>query len=700
MTQATTYTIVGNLAVVEIASPPVNALGQAVRLGIVEAINSAGADDAVAAIIITGQGRSFSAGADIREFGKPPLDPSLPAVCNLIEDCAKPVIAAVNGIALGGGMEVALAAHFRIAAQSASFGLPEVTLGIVPGAGGTQRLPRIIGVQAAIGIMTDGKPIDAARALELGIVDRICTGELGAQAQEYAREITDTSHPIRRSRDRSVRGETEAQRSGAIAEARTALDKTARNLVVPFKIVDCVEAAFERPFDDGLAFERAAFVECLQTDQSKGLRHAFAAERRAAKFPEAETGEARPLAQIGVVGGGTMGAGIAVAALGAGLHVTMVERDGDAIARGSDNVEKVYDRKIAKGRMNAEQKSEVLARFQPSTDYGDLGQADLVVEAVFEDLAVKKAVFGELDRVTKPGAVLATNTSHLDIGKIAASISRPGDVIGLHFFSPANIMKLLEIVVPDGVGDDVVATGLALAKAIRKVPVRAGICDGFIGNRILAAYRRAADYMMEDGASPYEIDAALRDFGFAMGPFEVSDLAGGDIGWATRKRKAATRPANERYVEIADRMCERGWFGQKTGRGFYDYAAGSRKGVPNPEIASIIAAEQAKKGIAAREFAHEEILRRYMAAMINEAANVLADGIAVRPSDIDVVLLYGYGFPRYRGGPMKYADTYGLDRILSDIRTFASEDAQFWTPSPLLSELVEKGATFDGMNGK
>ncbi len=432
--------------------------------------------------------------------------------------------------------------------------------------------------------------------------------------------------------------------------------------------------------------------------QSQGLAHALFAEREAANIPEASAAAPRPIAAIAVIGGGTMGAGITVSALDAGFTVTMVERDADSIARGQANVEKVYDGLIAKGRMTPEAKAATMARYTPSTSYDAIQDVDLVIEAVFEDIAVKKAVFQELDRVCKSGAVLATNTSYLDIDAIAAATARPQDVIGLHFFSPAHIMKLLEIVVPAKVSADVVATAFALAQRMKKIPVRAGVCDGFIGNRILAVYKQAADYIMEDGASPYEIDEAVRGFGYAMGPFQVTDLAGGDIGWATRKRRAATRDPKARYVEVADRICERGWFGQKTGRGFYLYANGARTGMPDPEVLAIVDAERAKKGVTPRKFTSEEIMRRYMAAMINEGAKVVEEGIALRPLDVDVTFLSGYGFPRHRGGPMKYADMVGLDKVLADLREFAQEDPLFWKPAPLLEKLVAEGRNFDSLN--
>ncbi|WP_010101346.1 3-hydroxyacyl-CoA dehydrogenase, partial [Burkholderia oklahomensis] len=474
--------------------------------------------------------------------------------------------------------------------------------------------------------------------------------------------------------------------------------KKSRGLFSPAKIVDAVAAALAQPFDEGLRAERRLFLECLDSPQRAGLVHAFFAEREAAKSPETRRGAPRPVERIGVVGGGTMGAGIAVAALDAGLPVTMIERDDASLERGRAHVEKVYAGLVAKGRMTPAAQAARLARFKGGTSYDALAQADVVIEAVFEDMAVKKAVFAELARVCKPGAVLATNTSYLDIDEIAASVERASDVIGLHFFSPANIMKLLEVVVPAQVSADVVATAFELAKKLKKIPVRAGVCDGFIGNRVLAVYRTAADYMMEDGASPYQIDRAVREFGFPMGPYQVVDLAGGDIGWATRKRRAPTRDPRLRYVEIPDRLCERGWFGQKTGRGYYLYPDGARVGTPDPEVEAIIDDERAKRGVTPRAFTDEEIIRRYLAAMINEGANVVHEKIALRPLDVDAVFLHGYGFPRYRGGPMHYADTVGLANVLADIRAFANEDPVFWKPSPLLVDLVARGATFASLN--
>ena len=687
----------GDVLVVTIDNPPVNALGAAVRQGLLAAMQQAQADAAVAAVLLVGAGKAFIAGADIREFGKPPVPPALPEVCRAIEGSDKPVVAVLHGAALGGGLEVALSAHYRLALPAATVGLPEVNLGLLPGSGGTQRAPRLMGVQAATAMMLSGQHLKAQAALQAGLVDKLVEGaDAQAAGLAYVRELLTAKAPVRRTRDLAI-----AEPQAALAwleEQKAETAKKARGLFSPLKIIECVQAAVQLPFDEGLARERALFIECLDSPQRAGLIHAFFAEREVAKVPEAQAAQPRPVASVAVIGGGTMGAGIAVAALDAGLPVTMIERDAESIARGRANVEKVYNGLVAKGRMTEAAKAAVMARYTGSTNYADIAQVDLVIEAVFEDIEVKKAVFRELDRVCKPGAVLATNTSYLDIDAIAAATSRPQDVIGLHFFSPANIMKLLEIVVPAKVAADVVATAFELAKKLKKVPVRAGVCDGFIGNRILAVYKQAADYLMEDGASPYEIDAAVRGFGFAMGPFQVTDLAGGDIGWATRKRRAATRDPKARYVEIADRICERGWFGQKTGRGFYLYPEGARVGQPDPEVLAIVDAERAKKGITPRSFSADDIMRRYMAAMVNEGAKVVAEGIALRPLDVDVTFVAGYGFPRHRGGPMKWADMTGLDKVLADIQAFAKEDPLFWKPAPLLEQLVAEGRNFDSLN--
>lgn len=688
-----------DILVITLDHPPVNALSADVRRDLADAIQAGQADTSVRAILLVGAGKNFIAGADIREFGKPPKPPALPDVCNHIEASTKPVVAVLHGAALGGGLEVALAAHYRVALASAKLGLPEVNLGLLPGAGGTQRTPRLIGAAAALDLMLSGKHLSADAALRAGLVDTLADGDDAlAAGLAYTRQLLAQGAGPRRSRDATA---ALADKAAALAEAAAAGERVAqtlRGLYSPAKIVEAVRAAIEQPFDEGLRTERALFLQCLDSPQRAGLVHAFFAERETTKIPELKEAKPRRLDKIGVVGGGTMGAGIAVSVLDAGLPVVMVEQDDAALERGRARVAQVYDRLVKNGRISAQERDARLARLAGATTYDALDDADLIIEAVFEDMDVKLAVFAQLDRVAKPGAVLATNTSYLDINRIASATRGPADVLGLHFFSPANIMKLLEIVVGEHTAPDTVATGFELARRLRKTPVRAGVCDGFIGNRILAVYRQAADMMMEDGASPYDIDAAAREFGYPMGPYQMADLAGGDIGWATRKRRAATRDPALRYVQIPDRLCERGWFGQKTGRGFYQYPDGARVGTPDPEVLAIIDEERRRAGVTPRAFTHEDILRRYLAAMVNEAANVLHEGIALRPSDVDVVFLSGYGFPRHRGGPMHYADSVGAAQVLADIRAFAKEDPAFWKPSPLLVRLAESGGTFASLN--
>lgn len=686
------------IAVIRVANPPVNALSQGVRQGLSDAIETVDTSADIDAAIIVGDGRTFIAGADISEFGKPPLPPALPDVVNRIEASMKPVVAVLHGTALGGGLEVALGAHYRVGLKGARVGLPEVTLGILPGAGGTQRMPRLVGAEAALDMITSGRHVPIAEAEKLGIVDAVSDeADPEAAGLAFALKLLAEGKGVRRIRDMDVPAKDEA----LLSDWRGKVTKSARGQVAPPTCVDAVEAALTLPFYEGLAEERRLFKTLLDSPQREGLIHAFFSERKVAKLPELKGVEPRQVASIGVIGGGTMGAGIAFCALLNGLDVTLIERDQDAADKAAGTIAKLADGSVKRGKLTQDKRDALVGKsFRAVTDYAALSDADLVVEAVFESMDVKKDVFTKLDAVCKPGAVLATNTSYLDINEIAAMTARPQDVIGLHFFSPAHIMKLLEVVVADRTAPDVVATGFALAKTLKKIAVRAGVCDGFIGNRMLAVYRAAADHMILDGASPYQIDKALVSFGFAMGPFAVSDLAGLDIGWATRKRRAATRDPRERVPTYADRICENGWFGQKTGRGYYKYEDGARKGTPDPEVEQIIAEERAKLGIQPREFSDEEIVRRYMAAMINEAAKIVDEGIARRPLDVDITLLSGYGFPRWRGGPMKYADMVGLDRILDDIRTFAQEDDYFWQPARLIEDLVAKGANFDSLNNE
>ncbi|MDQ2090723.1 3-hydroxyacyl-CoA dehydrogenase NAD-binding domain-containing protein [Marimonas arenosa] len=699
MSDQVTLTRDGDIAVVTVNNPPVNALGTAVRQGLVRAMDDIDADTSVKAAIIIGEGRTFPAGADIREFGQKPQPPALWEVCTRIEETTKPVIAAIHGTALGGGLEISLGAHYRIADPKGRVGLPEVLIGVMPGAGGTIRLPRIIGIAPALEIMVSGRQVPAQEAHALGIIDRLAETDLLDDAKTFARALIAEGAGPRKTSDRTEGLGSDAENAAALQAARDGIVKKAKGLYAPARMVDSMEYSLSHSLLEASHYERDAFMSCLGTPQQQGLNHAFFAERASSKVPENGRAEPRPLNKIGVIGGGTMGAGITVAALNAGLNVTMVERDDESIAKGRQNVEKVYARDVQKGRKTEDQKAAIMARYIPSTDYADLADADLIIEAVFENMDVKKEVFGILDKVAKPGAVLASNTSYLNIDEIASATSRPQDVIGLHFFSPANIMRLLEIVIPSKASDDAIATGFALAKAMKKVPVRAGLCDGFIGNRILAKYGAAAAYMVEDGALPYAIDEALVNFGYPMGIHAMGDLAGLDIGWSNRKNKAASRSNDTRYTgTIADRICENGWFGQKTGKGWYVYEAGSRRGTPNPDIDAIITQARADLGITPRDFTEEEIIRRYLAAMINEGAKVLEEGIALKPSDIDVTFLFGYGFPRYRGGPMKYADMYGLENVLNDLREFEKEDPKFWKPAQLLVDMVEKGETFDDLN--
>lgn len=627
----------GDVLVVTINNPPVNALAHGVRHGLMEAIDAAQASAGVKAILIAGAGRHFIAGADIREFGKPKQPPALSEVCDRLESSEKLVVAAIHGVALGGGLEVALSAHYRLAVAGASLGLPEVNIGLLPGAGGTQRTPRLVGVANALDIMLSGRHLGGEEALSIGLIDR-CVADVDAVTAglAYAQELIRSAAPRRRTRDAQALADKAASHK-QVEAARAATAKRSRGLFSPMKIIECVSAAIDLPFDEGMALETRLFRECLNSPQRAGLIHVFFAEREVSKIPEARSAEPRKLNSVAVIGGGTMGVGITVSTLNAGYPVVMLERDDQALAQARAKVDQIYARQVAQGRLDAADKDAAMARFTGTVSYDDIANVDLVIEAVFEDLNVKTAVFKELDRVCKPGAVLATNTSTLDVNLIASSTSRPADVIGLHFFSPAHVMRLLEVVVPDHADPAVVVTAFEFARKIKKTAVRAGVCDGFIGNRILAAYKQAADYLMEDGASPYEIDAAVRDFGYPMGPFEVTDLAIVDAG---RKRA----------------------------------------------------------GITPRTFSPEEIMRRYMAAMVNEAANVVHEGIALRPLDVDVTFVSGYGFPRYRGGPMYWADSIGLDKILADIESFAPEAPLFWQPSPLLVQLVKEGRNFDSLN--
>jgi len=699
MNNSVIFSIDNSVGIIRLQNPPVNALNHSVRKGIKEALNKALKNNDVKAIMITGSGKNFSAGADIKEFGNPTKNPNLPEICNLIESSFKPVISFLNGITFGGGFEIALATHFRIAIRSAKISFPEIHLGLLPGSGGTQRMPRITGVEYALDMLLSGSPVSVESAYSAGLIDKIVEEKNPHQSSlNYVKEIISKKYKISRTSERYEGLRDENKNRNVLDTISEDLRKNIKALFAPFKILECVEKSISVPFKEGIEFERKAFNACLKSPQSKGLIHAFFAERNSKKFPEILDTPPRKLDKIAVIGGGTMGSGISVASLDAGLEVIMIERDNEGLAKGRKNVEEVYNRHIKKGRMSPETKYKILERYSTSLDFNDISSADMIIEAVYEDIEIKKKVFNIIDKEAKDGAVLASNTSYLNIDEIASNTSRPNDVLGLHFFSPANIMKLIEIVVPTKVSKDTVATGFSLAVKMDKIAVRAGNSDGFIGNRILGTYSTAASYLMEDGASPYEIDSAVREFGYPIGPFQMIDLAGGDIGWANRKRKSKSRDSMKRYVHIADRLCERGWFGQKTGRGFYIYKNGSRIGTEDKEVLKIIDDERSKKNIKPKKYNNKEIMRRYIAAMVNEGSKVLQEKIALRPSDIDITKLFGYAFPRYRGGPMKYADMYGIDNILRDIQEFSEEDPFFWNPSDLLKDLVSQNKNFDSLN--
>ena len=689
---AVTYSREGDLGFIQIDNPPVNALSAAVRQGLTDAVAAFEADAEARAAVLFCAGRTFVAGADISEFGKPPVPPYLPEVIAALEAAGKPVVAALHGTVLGGGLELALGAHARVAVPGTRMGLPEVTLGLIPGAGGTQRLPRAIGVGPAVELMTSGRQIGADEALALGVIDRLAdeTDPRAAGIAAARALLAQGAAPRRLSAEPAP-----AVDAAQLATLRAKLARSARGQVAPGRALEAVAEGLALPFDEGMALERRIFLELMETPQRAALIHAFFAERQAAQQPERKGVTPRAVDRIGVIGGGTMGQGIAAAALSAGLDVTLIERDADAATRAAEGLARMQDGAVKRGKLTAADRDAMLKdRFRTATDYGALSEADLVIEAVYEDMALKREVFATLDGVCRPGAVLATNTSYLDVNEIAAATKRPQDVLGLHFFSPANVMRLLEIVIADATAPEVAATGFALAKRMGKIAVRAGVCDGFVGNRMLSVYRAAADHMVLDGASPYEIDAAIVELGFPMGPYQVGDLAGLDIGYATRQRKAPTRHPAERVPVFADRLAESRRLGRKTGRGYYIYDDASPQGRPDPEMGALLKDVRDELGITPRPFSQDEIQARYMAAMVNEGARILDEGIAARAGDIDVVLLHGYGFPRALGGPMHWADAQGLDRIAADIARYAEDDPHFWQVAPLLRRLADTGGRF------
>ncbi len=685
----------GAVAVITINNPPVNALSQAVRQGIAEGLAKGLADDGVRAMVIIGGGRTFIAGADIREFGKPLAPPHLNAVIADLEASSKLVVAALHGTALGGGFELAMGCHYRCAVASGQVGQPEVKLGLVPGAGGTQRVPRLAGVEAALEMIIAGDPIAAPRAAELGLVDEIVDGDLLDGAVAYAERLMAEGAPLRRVRDLDDKLAEGRANPALFDDFRKRIERRARGYLAPWKCIESIENALNMPFDEGLKRERELFAECMASRQAKGQIHAFFAERQVAKIPDVpKDTPRRPIDGAAVLGAGTMGGGIAMNFANAGIPVKLLEVSAEALDRGLGIIAKNYSGTVAKGRLSQEAMDKRMALIEPVVDYDAIAAADIVIEAVFEDMELKKEVFGKLDAIAKPGAILATNTSSLDVNEIAAATARPESVVGTHFFSPANVMRLLEVVRGEQTSPEVIATCMGLARKLRKVGVLVGVCDGFVGNRMLAGYRREADFLLEEGALPHDVDRVIFDFGLPMGPFAMNDLAGLDIGWSVRKHRQARRPSNLRYSPIADKICEMGRFGQKTGAGWYRYDEGSRTPNPDAEIEALIVATSAELGIARRQIDDQEILERCMYPLINIGAQILDEGIALRPSDIDIVYIHGYGFPPYRGGPMFYADTVGLAEVYERVRHYHGVHGEHWTPAPLLKRLAEEGKGF------
>ena len=685
------YATRDGVGVITLNNPPVNALGAGVRQGVADLVERARVDGGVQAIVLTGAGRCFCGGADIREFGQPPIPPSLPEVIDIIESCPKPVVAALHGVAYGGGFELPLGCHFRIAAPSARVALPEVTLGLIPGAGGTQRLPRLIGVEAAVGVILSGKPVAATSALSMGIVDEIVDGDLVDAAIAFALACADKEGPPTRVRDLEV-AEPEP---GFFEDGRKKIARRARGLIAPWHCIESIENTTKLPFDEGLKKERALFLECRESEQSKGQRHIFFAEREAAKIPDVPRDTpALAIQSVAVIGCGTMGAGIAICVADAGIPVRILETDADVLEKWLARITKSCEGSVKRGRLSEAGKDACLGLIQGVTDIADIKDADIVIEAVFEDLDLKKEIFAKLDTVCRPGAILATNTSTLDVNEIAAVTNRAEQVIGTHFFSPADIMRLVEIVRGAETSAQTIATVMAMARRLKKVGVLVGICDGFVGNRMYHHYTRQAHFLLEEGALPSQVDKVIYDFGFAMGPFAVGDVAGLDVSWRIRQRRAETRPADERYSPIADRLCEMGRFGQKTRAGWYAYEDGSRAPIADAVVEDVILGVSKKLGFDRRAIDDDEIQERCLYTLINEGAKILDEGLALRSSDIDVIWIYGYGFPAHRGGPMFYADQVGLKTVYEALCRLAEVHGDLFAPSPLLERLALEAKGF------
>ena len=692
------YEVRGAIAVITLNNPPVNGLGYATRKAVAEAVEKAEDDAAVKAIVITGAGKAFSGGADIKEFGSPLAlaEPNLLSLIARVEGASKPVVAAIHTVCMGGGLELALGCHYRVVAPGAAIALPEVKLGILPGAGGTQRLPRAIGVEAALNMIVSGEPVKSELLAQIPgqkLFDRVVEGDLMEGALAFAAEIA-AVRPLPMVRDLKCK---HPDGDAYFGFARNTVKAMAKNFPAPARCVDCVEQATKARFEDGLKYEREAFAALMITPESKALRHAFFAERAASKIPDVpESTPVRAIDKVAVIGAGTMGGGIAMNFLNAGTPVVMLEMKQEALDKGLGIIRKNYEAQVKKGKLKEDKYAERMALLSTTLSYAELGDADLVIEAVFEEMGVKQKVFEQLDAVMKPGAILASNTSTLDLDKIAAFTKRPQDVIGMHFFSPANVMRLLEVVRGAKTADDVLTTVMKLGKKIKKTCVVSGVCDGFIGNRMIEQYSRQAGYLLDEGCTPQQVDKAVEKFGFAMGPFRMGDLAGNDIGWAIRKRRYVEKP-DVRYSKTADLLCELGRFGQKTGAGWYDYVPGKRDAIPSELVNDMLIKHRADLGLTPRKIGDDEIVHRLVYSLVNEGARIVEEGIALRASDIDMVYLTGYGFPLWRGGPMNYADTVGLWNVVQAMKKFAknpADDQAFWQPAPLLAKLAAEGKSF------
>ena len=695
------FQIHGDVAVITLNNPPVNGLGLETRRAVVAGIAQAVADASVKAVIITGHGKVFSGGADVREFGstKAFQEPNLLSVISCVENCSKPVVAAMHSVVMGGGLELAMGCHYRICAPDTSISMPEVKLGLIPGAGGTQRLPRALGVEPALNMIVSGESIKSEMLSMLPgqkLFDQMALSpqSLMDEALAFAREVADL-RPLPKVRDLPCK---HPQGDAYFQFARNMVKGMAKHFPAPPKCVDVVEMATKKKFDEGMLFEREQFINLMWTPESRALRHLFGAQRAASKIADVPSDTpVREIHSVAVIGAGTMGGGIAMNFLNAGIAVKLLETKQQALDRGLATITQNYQARVNKGTLKANKMAERMALLSTTLHYEDISQADLVIEAVFEDMGVKEAVFKQLDAVMKHGAILASNTSTLDLNTIAHFTQRPQDVVGLHFFSPANVMKLLEVVRGQDTAKDVLATAMNVAKTIKKIAVVSGVCDGFIGNRMIDQYARQAGFLLDEGCTPEQVDRAMEQFGWAMGPFRMSDLAGNDIGWAIRKRQYSENP-KRRYSKTADLLCEQGRFGQKTGAGWYDYKPGKREAIPNKDVEAMLAKHREALGIKARKISGEEIVQRLNLALVNEAAHILQEGVASKASDIDMVYISGYGFPMHRGGPMNYADELGLFNVVQAMQRFATnphDDAEFWQPAPLLAQLAAEGKNFN-----